>query len=278
MEDLSRPLFQGVLPPEWVIHEYRPDYGIDLVVELFKFVDEKRTISETLGEMFFVQLKSIDGSSVERVTVRPRYNVEKRSLSHDPSVDIEIEVIKFQIDVGELLTIQSMGAAIPVLLVLVVLDSKKVYFVCLNDLIDKVLLPSDPEFHLKEKKTILIPLKNEIANQDQNLVPLRFYAKRPKLYAAFSKFAYQRRELEYTREPETVNHFIKVIRRYDFWENTPEWSVIAEMREQIEQVARFVEGSGRSSSEQCGSLDGINLDASKMLRAEWDEQSDSREL
>jgi uncharacterized protein DUF4365 len=67
MEDLSKSLFQNVLPPEWVIHDYRPDYGIDLIVELFKFVDEEGTISETLAEMFFVQLKSMEKSQVHKV-------------------------------------------------------------------------------------------------------------------------------------------------------------------------------------------------------------------
>src|SRR5688500_2155741 len=114
MEDVSKALFESVLPPEWVVHDYRPDYGIDLIVELFEFVDEKETMSEALGEMFFVQLKSINRSQVHKIQVHPRYNVEKRPMSTDTSDIREIEVLKFDIDVSELLTVQAMGAAIPV--------------------------------------------------------------------------------------------------------------------------------------------------------------------
>lgn len=55
MEDESEKVLRNSLPNEWVIRRYKPDYGIDFAVEVFKYVDEKRTIAETLGENFFVQ-------------------------------------------------------------------------------------------------------------------------------------------------------------------------------------------------------------------------------
>jgi hypothetical protein len=59
-EDISFRVLRDKLPQEWVVHSYGADYGIDCVVELFDFVDEDKTIAETLGENFFVQLKSSD--------------------------------------------------------------------------------------------------------------------------------------------------------------------------------------------------------------------------
>jgi hypothetical protein len=58
--DISFRVLRDKLPQEWVVHSYGADYGIDCVVELFDFVDEDKTIAETLGENFFVQLKSSD--------------------------------------------------------------------------------------------------------------------------------------------------------------------------------------------------------------------------
>ena len=47
-EEESLQLVRSLLPEEWVIHEYKPDYGIDNVVEIFRYVDGEREIAETL--------------------------------------------------------------------------------------------------------------------------------------------------------------------------------------------------------------------------------------
>jgi hypothetical protein len=57
-EDNSYHILRSKLPESWVIHEYGPDYGIDYVVELFDYIDDRKTMAETLGENFFVQLKA----------------------------------------------------------------------------------------------------------------------------------------------------------------------------------------------------------------------------
>ncbi|WP_222610269.1 DUF4365 domain-containing protein [Synechococcus elongatus] len=53
-EDISCQIFREKIPEAWVVHEYKPDYGIDYVVELFDYIDNKKTVAETLGESFFV--------------------------------------------------------------------------------------------------------------------------------------------------------------------------------------------------------------------------------
>ena len=240
MEEQSLDIIRKVLPEEWVIHEYKPDYGIDFIVEVFKYLDGKKEVAETLGELFFVQAKSIMISKVASVRVYPRANVEKTTVLEETREEyIEIEAIRFELEVSELATIQAMGAAVPVLLFLVVLDIAKVYFVCLNDIIDKVIIPSDPGYDQRGKKTVLVPLKNEINPTEDCLIPLRFLARRSKLYAAFAKFQYQFHEvLRYDQRlalsPDNfdfisfrgmIQKFIKTAQQLDIW-HTVEWSPV----------------------------------------------------
>ena len=241
MEDQSLTLLRNVLPEEWVIRQYSPDYGIDIVVEVFKYIDENREKADALGELFFAQVKSVKSTVIKRIKVYSRGNVEKLDLRENLKEYLEIDVIKFKIDTDELLTVQSMGAGVPVLLFLVSLDLKRVFFVCLNDLIDKIIIPSDPNYTDKQNKSICIPVKNEVKNEYVNLVHLRFYAKRSKFYSAFLKFEYQNNELNYLSvglpegswEGSTINftkqqikHFVRVLKRLDIWHDSEMWGLI----------------------------------------------------
>lgn len=259
MEEQSLDIIRKVLPEEWVIHEYKPDYGIDFIVEVFKYLDEKKEVAETLGELFFVQAKSIKTSTVASVRVYPRANVEKTAVLEETREEyIEIEAIRYELEVSELATIQAMGAAVPVLLFLVVLDTGKVYFVCLNDVIDKVIIPSDPDYNQRGKKTFLVPLKNEVNPTEDCLIPLRFLARRSKLYAAFAKFQYQFHELLrydqwFALSPDDfdlvsfrgmVQKFIKTAQQQDIW-HTVEWEPVqwslAEITALSENLNRWTE-------------------------------------
>lgn len=197
-EEISYQVLREKLPESWVIHEYGPDYGIDCVVELFDYIDDHKTMAETLGENFFVQLKASSSIEYSAKRVYPRMNVEKGRLSKDKNEYVDIEVAKFQLETSELLTVQSMGIAVPVLLILVDTNTRQAFFICLNDYIDKVLIPEDSGYSEKQSKTIYIPLKNEILNCKKNLTALRVYGKRAKMYGAFNKFYYQKNEIEST--------------------------------------------------------------------------------
>ncbi len=257
MEDKSISLLRSRLPEEWVIREYRPDYGIDLAIEIFKFIDPDRTKADSLGEWFFSQVKSVSKTKINKLKVFGRHNVEKAANQTNPDEFLEIDVIRFPLETDELLTIQAMGSGVPVILFLVALDTQRIFFVCLNDLIDKVILPEDPDYTVKSTKTIYIPVKNEIKlNDESTLVPIRFYAKRPKLYSAFSKFTYQEDELRYLvdnisitdfegipqcRELLTVRHFLRIIKRYDFWETTRMWKPITDCYEDIISLETLID-------------------------------------
>jgi hypothetical protein len=96
---------------------------------------------------------------------------------------------------SNILTVQFIGIAIPVLLILVDTNTQRAYFVCLNDYIDKVLILDGPDCPLKGTKTIYIPISNKILDEDDALVGLRAYGKRSKMYSAFALFNYQLKEI-----------------------------------------------------------------------------------
>jgi hypothetical protein len=244
MEDRSMRIIHDLLPDHWVIRSYKPDYGIDLTIELFEFVDAEQREAATLGETLFIQVKSTEVVDATVLKVYGRRNVEKGPLRENRSVSTEIHAARMRLETSELLTVQAIGPAIPVLLFLVELSTRRIYFVCLNDLIEKVLIPGDPEYAGKKSKVLYIPLGNRISDDPHSVRPLETYAKRPKLYAAFEKFAYQKHELDYllssyndawsdeSRQEaasvltELIQHFLIVIQRYDFWERVPEWQPI----------------------------------------------------
>src|SRR5690606_22596816 len=94
-------------------------------------------------------------------------------------------------------TIQSLGGSVPVLLFVVDIETKEVYFVCLNDYIDKIILRKVPNYAEQESLTITIPILNKLSNQDISNNALKFYGKRAKLLAAFSKFSFQKNEIKH---------------------------------------------------------------------------------
>jgi hypothetical protein len=263
MEDRSLRIVRDLLPDHWMIRDYKPDYGIDLTIELFAFLEQRPDVAVTLGETLFVQVKSTEVVEPRRVRVYPRRNVEKGPLMENLAEHVEIEVAALQLETSELLTVQAIGSAIPVLLFLVELSTRRIYFVCLNDLIEKVILPQDPSFAAKRSKVLYIPLANCIREGDPVSVrPLETYAKRPKLYAAFEKFAYQHHELEQALQgfphevPESVQrttatgmfdlvrHFLAVILRYDFWTRIPEWRPIGQSHQELNALQGLLGGSG----------------------------------
>lgn len=247
MEDRSIGTLREAIPIEWVMHEYKPDYGIDFVIEVFEFLKDDPSIAETLGETFFVQLKSVAKTKIELERVYRRMNVEKFQVEYDKTHFRDIEVIKFDIDVPELLTVRSMGVGMPVLLVLACLDLGRVFYVCLNDLIDKVIEPEDASFESQKTKRISIPVRNELKRDPILLVMPRFYAKRAKLLAAFTKFEFQRSEMSYgfhEQEPETLikiaMHFIAKMKTYDIWNGCEMWSLVSDYQKMMSETEQML--------------------------------------
>lgn len=205
-------VLREIFPNNWVIREYNPDYGIDLSVELF---DENY---RTKGEHILFQVKGTKKLNKKTLKIFSRKNVEK-SYEIDNKNYIETDVIQYPIDVDLLVTVERMGGAILVLLSVVDINQKEAYFVCLNDYIEKVLIPKNPDFYSQEKITIYIPIENKI-NTNKGRKIIEWYGKRAKLYAFFNKVNYQLKELDYHTNLEYIdltNHFFKILSRLDIW-------------------------------------------------------------
>jgi hypothetical protein len=209
-----------------VLREYRPDYGLDFTLEAFKAGSkegENTTTYETLGEHIFIQLKSVSAPEFRALTIYGRGNVEKANeiqVREDKVADLD--TYRFQLEVTELATVERMGIGVPVLLVIADLTAQRCSFVCLNDYIDKILVPRHDDYKSKESRTIHVPVYNEIGT-DRGLVGLRWYAKRPKLLAAFQRFTYQYSELRRVEHGDwrtLAEVFAKRIATYDFWDDT----------------------------------------------------------
>lgn len=226
-------LFRSRLPRHWVLREYRPDYGLDFALEIFAPAKEGAHTKtyETLGEHLFVQLKSVKSCDVKPLKLFGRGNVEKaREALNKEDLVGEIETVRFQLDTPELVTVERMGVGVPVLLVVADLSRNECFFVCLNDYIDKILIPRHANYRDKATRTIHVPVLNEVGGEAPGQVALRWYAKRPKLFAAFQRFVFQQAELEYSwPSPDALpmaRYFAERIAAYDFWDGTEMWRMI----------------------------------------------------
>jgi hypothetical protein len=251
MEEGSVVILRDALPNQWVIHEYTPDYGIDGTVEIFEYVDEQEEYAETLGETFFFQLKSVRSCDVTEVSLPSRYNVEKGPYRETDGDPIESEVISYQLETDELLTIEAMGSGLVVVLFLACLDSKRIFFVSLTDAVDKILTPESPDWRDQRSKVVRVPALNELTPTTPLLTILRFYGARPKLTGMFSKVHFQwaelghgLRELSGEEWHAMASHFTDSLRRLDIWDH-PSWAYVLgeygrglrEMREYLDATA-----------------------------------------
>lgn len=220
-------LLRELLPRPWVMRPYRPDYGLDYAIETFRTDDNGDPVSghETLGEHFFVQLKSKEAPEPKAFNIHARYNVEKERERLEDKITGVVDTYRLSIETSELVTVERMGVGVPVLLVLADLSRKSCSFVCLNDYIDKILIPRHDDYRAKGSRTIHIPVANQVAGRDGNLA-LRWYAKRAKFLAAFQRFSYQYNELRHEEHGDwraLAQYFATRISHYDFWRDYSMW-------------------------------------------------------
>ena len=109
-------LLRAKLPEHWVLREYRPDYGLDFAVEVFRSAETVAGTQtyETLGEHFFIQLKSVLDPTIRSLDIFARGNVEKgpEVLDKDKK-DAVIDTYPFQLETSELVTVERMGIGVP---------------------------------------------------------------------------------------------------------------------------------------------------------------------
>ncbi|WP_397444840.1 DUF4365 domain-containing protein [Polaribacter sp. R77954] len=255
MEDKSYEIIKKQIPKHWVIREFnRPDYGIDLVIELFEIVDQD--IAETLGEFIYVQVKSVKHLKSKVKKIFEVGNVAKGVWKENRKIYTKTEVIKYPFDTNSIYTFQCLGGSVSVLLFVVDIKSEEVYFISLNDYIDKIILPKTPNYTEQKSLTITIPTLNKLSNQHITNNAFKFYGKRAKLLALFSKTSYQKNEVNHLfnkkdypvwtyRDENEKNkkyekdeiknqllYFISQIEDLDVWEHN-EWIVLPQAKKDI---------------------------------------------
>lgn len=258
--ELGVDILKRHFPVEWVVREYHPDYGLDLSVEIF----ERGDPAITTGAHVFFQVKGTETIKSCLYKVKSRSNVEKPPEPVEKRI-YEVEAIKFVLDTSFLATVERMGSGVPVLLALVDISTEIVYFVCLSDYIEKILI-HDGDYKKQKNKTIYIPIGNVIS--EATLPIIEWYARRPRFYALFNKINYQKRELKYVDEyhmAEYIDHFIRILYRFDVWK--PPY-MVTYMEEDKEEMDYYIEhGITKSTAEICHQMEenGINLDAKEWI-------------
>lgn len=226
IEKKSLSIIEDILPEHWVIRGYTPDYGIDISIELFKDISDKMYITE--GEHLYVQVKGTDNINFGKHKVYERKNVEKVGVQIKDRYT-EVDVVKFSLETSELLTVEKMGSAVPVLLFVVDIQTSNIYYVCLNDYVEKVIVPEDREYFNKQSRTIYIPCTNIIEHENRDIIPLLWYAKRAKLFALFNKIKYQKEEMKYIGYETLLEqsiYFGNILLRMGAWEAKSIWSIL----------------------------------------------------
>lgn len=168
--DRGEAIAKIAFPHTWVVRDLPSDYGLDLNIEVFNTPAGNEDLLTT-GQHLYAQVKST-ANGLKATMVDGR-----RLLS--PSVPMKT-----------INTVTAMGPAVPVLLLYVDVVAKSVYWVCLNDYIDKILRPENPQFQTRDSVTILIDPENVLDISNNRFWMVEALSQRAKLYAAFSLFSH----------------------------------------------------------------------------------------
>jgi hypothetical protein len=247
MEEESGNLLRAALSSDWVIHDYKPDYGIDGTIEIFDPVVGKdgQVRYETLGEHIFFQLKSVETTSLGRRVARSYRSVLSGDEEFDPDLSIEYEAFSYDLEVNELLTVEAMGAALVVMLFVVALDTRTTYMISLTDYIDRVLNREDPGWRTKTKKRIFIPSALTVPSELSEKF-LRLHSARSKLMHLFNVASVQHHELRYAREAGRIRElaacYCERLLALDVWRIGSFWLLLAQYYTKLRAWQDFLSG------------------------------------
>lgn len=205
IETKALSILRELLPDEWVQRDIKPDYGIDMQIELFEYENDKCI---SLGEFVFLQVKGVEKVKVKEIF--PFGSTNRQEVK-------KIETVSFCIDVPLLNLVERMGSAIPVLLVVIDVNTRKAYYICLNDYIRFVLLVQNRKYREQKTVTIYIPVKNLVCD---DLHMFSWYAKRAKIYALFQEMFAGIDTLRFLQGTQLVNathDFVVQIKESDVW-------------------------------------------------------------
>lgn len=168
--DRGELIAKTAFPNTWVVRDLPSDYGLDLNIEVFGRGEGSDRLLTT-GQHLYAQVKST-GEGLSSA-----YVGGSRLLT--PSVPMKT-----------INTVAAMGAAVPVLLLYVDVQTKAVYWLCLNDYIDKVLRPGSPDYSKSDSVTVYIDPRNLLDSESDRFWMVEALSQRAKLYAAFHLFTH----------------------------------------------------------------------------------------
>ena len=118
-------------------------------------------------------------------------------------------MVKYVVDADTIDNARLMGPSTPLMLFVVEIQTREVYYICLSDYYDKILEPRGFNFSQKSI-TINIPKSNRLSDQHAHEV-MRFFATRAKLYAMFNLAQFQFRETRYLLDAFTSHEHIDAL-------------------------------------------------------------------
>ncbi|RKQ94588.1 uncharacterized protein DUF4365 [Mycolicibacterium mucogenicum 261Sha1.1M5] len=242
-------------PPEWVVRPIPDDFGLDLELEVFHEVDSRPNgvrRYQTRGEHLYMQVKTTDSLKTTKLE-------RKRPATC-------LEVASFQMKTADLMLVESMGASVPVVLLLVDRTSNRIFYVCLTDYVSHYLESATPNWRERSRVEIYLPLRNELkpSGDPADLAAHWSYfsrlAGRGKLYSAFNLIYFYLNELKY-KEPVLSGHFeadrralldytqtyaeyLAKIRVLDVWPTSDEvaWNLLHDAVERLESLDAWCHG------------------------------------
>lgn len=188
-----------LFPEHWVVRKLERDFGIDLDVEVFRWVDAGERFEAT-GQHFYVQVKA------------SRDALKKKKIAGHRVLVLDA------LDTSLLHTVTAMGSANPVILLHIDIQTGLAHWVCLNDYIDKYLRPS-AGLSLEGRTTRVFFNPDSIVDQThKNFWMIEQLSQRARLISMFHLVESLHRELEmieaaWKHEPlATVHHTMSDLR------------------------------------------------------------------
>lgn len=184
IEDISEDVFKSCLPDEWIIRKIPKDYGVDYEIEIV--ANEIVT-----GKRIWFQLKG-----KEKVEIKSRNIPIPSHLLKDfkGKETIEVSYIPFQAPIN--LLKYSLRCDFPLLLCVVDLTEKNVYWLPLQDEIAENIEPSNPNWREQDFVVLHIPTRNNLKD-DSELYGLKWYSMEPARMRAFAILHAYHHELGY---------------------------------------------------------------------------------
>jgi hypothetical protein len=186
--------------------------------------------------------------------IRERGNVEKATDSEQGKYFFELDVVKYVVDADTIDNARLMGPSTPLMLFVVEIQTREVYYICLSDYYDKILEPRGFNFSQKSI-TINIPKSNCLSDQHAHEV-MRFFATRAKLYAMFNLAQFQFRETRYLLDAFTshehidalaenyqiIERFARRLRAMPIWDRPTIWQLMRDYRHRLDRIISEIEG------------------------------------